>query len=219
MLNETAAKSGLPINNASLLNSSLDADGVNNSLLEALNKTDDKEVPVDSNVNIGYKNLKKSADELEKYAQMLLQDDENSMFSQAEESGDYQKVYDTILGFLEYYNSTLEELEGSSGMMNEFYRQMLGETSDGMAESLAEIGVTFAEDGSAIVDMEKLKQADAKTLEELFGSQSGFVSKTKVLATRISDNAEANSKSFSSTYASNGNLYTASTGSKYDVWR
>lgn len=218
MLNETASKSGLPINNASLLNSSTDADGVNNSLLDALSKSSEKELLADSKTNISYETLEKAADELKKYAETLLQDGENSIFGQAEESGDYQKVYDSIKGFFESYNNTLEALKGASGMMNEFYRQMLTETSEGIKESLGNVGITFDDKGTAVVDMEKLKQADPKTLEALFGSQSEFVGKVKVLSGRISDNAEENAKSLSSTYASNGNLYTAVTGSKYDVW-
>lgn len=213
MLNETASKSGLPINNASLLSSSLDADGVNNTLLDALEKKEDKELFVDSDTNISYKKLEETADQLKKYAQNLLQGD---IFS--EENEDYQKMYDSILGFLEYYNSTLDILKGSSGAMNQGYRQMLIQTSEGMQESLAAVGITFEEDGSAIVDMEKLKEADKKTLKELFGSESGFVSKVNVLSGRISENAEANSKSFGSTYTSAGNLYTAGTDSKYNLW-
>lgn len=218
MLNETASKSGLPIGNASLLNSIADEDEANNSLLEVLNKKSDKQTTFDSQANISYKKLQKAADQLEDYAEILLQGDEKSIFYQAEERGDYQNVYDNILGFLEYYNSTLEALAGSSSVMNQGYRQMLTQTSETIQESLAEIGITLEEDGTAVVDMEKLKEADGKKLEELFGSESEFVSKVKVLAGRISENAEANSNSFSSTYASNGSLYTANIESKYDIW-
>ena len=66
--------------------------------------------------------------------------------------------------------------------------------------------------------MEKVKATDFATLESLFGKESDFVNKVEFLSTRISDNAEANVESLSSTYNAGGNLYSAMNSSKYDFW-
>ena len=68
---------------------------------------------------------------------------------------------------------------------------MLLEAPAETKEGLAGVGITFAKDGTATVDMEKVKAADFATLEGLFGKDSDFVNKVEFLSTRISDNAEA----------------------------
>ena len=100
--------------------------------------------------------------------------------------------------------------------MNDFYRQMLIEAPEDAKEELAKVGVSFAKDGTASVDLDKLKSADIESLENLFGSKSEVVSKVKFIATRISNNAEASVKSYSSGYSSKGNLYNGSVNSRFD---
>ena len=95
---------------------------------------------------------------------------------------------------------------------------MLLEAPAETKEGLAGVGITFAKDGTATVDMEKVKAADFATLEGLFGKDSDFVNKVEFLSTRISDNAEANVESLSSTYNAGGNMYSAMNSSKYDFW-
>ena len=215
MLNESARKSGLPINRSSLLDY-INKDGSSNPLLEALNKN--KEIAANSAKKDSYEKLDKEADLLTQATEGLLQDGENNLFEQAKATGDKQKVYDSIENLLESYNSTLKALRSTSNTMNDFYRQMLLEAPAEAKESLESVGITFAKDGAANVDMEKVKAADFTTLEGLFGKESDFVGKVQFLSTRISDNAEANVESLSSAYNSNGNLYAAMGSSKFDFW-
>lgn len=215
MLNESARKSGLPINNTSLLNY-INGDETNNSLLEALNKN--KKATANTESRMNYEKLEQAADKLTQSTQIMLQEDESNLFKQAEESGDNQKVYDSIESLFENYNSTMTALKNASGTMNDFYRQMLTEAAEEEKDSLESIGITFEKDGTASVDMEKVKAVDLETLENIFGSKSDFMSKINFISTRISDNAEANIESLSSTYSSAGNLYTTSMSSKYDFW-
>lgn len=215
MLNESARKSGLPINNTSLLNY-INGDETNNSLLEVLNKN--RTTTVNTECKTNYEKLEQEADKLTQSTQIMLQEDERNLFKQAKESGDNQKVYDSIESLFENYNSTMTALKNASGTMNDFYRQMLTEAAEEEKESLESIGITFEKDGTASVDMEKVKVADLETLENIFGNESDFISKINFISTRISDNAEANIKSLSSTYSSVGNLYTTSMSSKYDFW-
>ena len=195
MLNESARKSGLPINRSSLLDY-INKDGSSNPLLEALNKN--KEIAANSAKKDSYEKLDKEADLLTQATEGLLQDGENNL--------------------LESYNSTLKALRSTSNTMNDFYRQMLLEAPAEAKESLESVGITFAKDGTANIDMEKIKAADFTALEGLFGKESDFVNKVQFLSTRISDNAEANVESLSSAYNSNGNLYAAMGSSKFDFW-
>lgn len=215
MLNESARKAGLPVNNTSLLNY-INNDGSDNSLLSALNKKTASAVDTENKKK--YEKLGEEADKLTDAAAILLQDGEDNLFTQAKESGDMQKIYDSIECLFENYNSTMKALKNTSGSLNEFYRQMLSEASEENKENLAAIGITFDKAGTASVDMEKIKETDLETLQSMFGSKSEFVSKVNFISTRISDNAEANVESFSAAYSSDGNLYSGSIGSKYNFW-
>ena len=58
---------------------------------------------------------------------------------------------------------------------------------------------------------------DIKTLAETL-EDSDFVNKIAFLATKVSDNAEANIKSLNNAYNASGNLYAAIGNSKFDFW-
>ncbi len=215
MVNESARKSGLPINNTSLLNY-IKTDGTGNTLLDALNKS--KEASANSEQKNSYEKIDKEADQLTQVAEMLLQDGENSLFEQAKVSGDNQKVYNGIESLFEKYNSTLKALRNTSNTMNDFYRQMMLETSAEVKDSFADVGIAFSNNGTATIDMDKVRKADITTLENLFGKESDFVNKLSFLSTRISNNAEVNIESLSSAYNANGSLYATMGNSKFDFW-
>ena len=155
MLNESARKAGLPINNTSLLNY-IKNDGTGNILLDVLYKK--KETSATTAQKSDYEKIDKEAELLTQAAEVLLKDGENSLFEKAKASGDNQKVYDSIENLFESYNSTLKALRSTSNTMNDFYRQMLLEALEGAKERLAGVGITFSKDGTATVDMERLKQ-------------------------------------------------------------
>ncbi len=212
MLNESARRAGLPINHSSLL----DHIGGNgkNALLDALNKKNS--TVIDTENKKKYEKLGKTAEKLVDSSDALLQEGEKGLFAQVKESGDKQKLYDNIKTFFADYNSGIKNLKDTAGTMNDFYRQMLIEAPEDAKEELAKVGVSFAKDGTASVDLDKLKSADIESLENLFGSKSEVVSKVKFIATRISNNAEASVKSYSSGYSSKGNLYNGSVNSRFD---
>lgn len=215
MVNESARKAGLPVNNTSLLNY-INNKGQGNSLLDALNKKTETIRNTEQKSN--YEKLDKEADKLTQTTEVLLKDGEGSVFEQAKASSNNQKVYDGIEKFFEDYNSTLKELRNTSHTMNDFYRQMLIEATAEVKESLAEIGITFAKDGTAKVDREKIKSIDLETLENVFGKESEFVKKVDFLSNRISDYAKANMESFGNAYHADGNLYSVIGNSRYDLW-
>lgn len=215
MLNESARKAGLPVNGTSLLNY-VNGNSSNNTLLDALNKK--KASAADTAKRQDYEKLEKSADELQQASESLLQAGENNMFERARSSGSKQEICDSVKKLFDSYNSTLKSLSSVSNTMNDFYRQMLTEAAGNQRESLEKLGITFGKDGSASVDMEKLQAADVDTLEKAFGKDSDFSGKTAFLASRISDNAQANIDSLTSGYRATGNAYSMS-ANKYDFRR
>ncbi len=216
MLNASAKKAGIPINNTSLLNFINNSSDNSNSILEALNKK--QTTAIDTMYREKYEKLEKKADGLTQSAGALLTEGAGNLFAEAKESGDKQKLYDGIEKFFQNYNDTVTALKDTPDTLNMFYKQMLGENSEEVKESLKNIGITFKKDGTVNVDMDKVKEADIDTLESLFGSKSEFMSKVNYISTRISDNAAANAESLSSSYTANGSLYTANAGSKYNFW-
>lgn len=215
MLNETAKKAGLPIQNTSLLNY-IRNEKTENSLLGALHR--EREIEVYSVNNKDYEKLEAEAENLVQAAEVLLQSGEKSIFEQAKESNDMQKVYTGIEEFLISYNSTLAALNSANGTLNEFYKQMLTEASDTVKEKLEGMGITFEKDGSIDFDKGKLHATDVAALEEVFGEESEFVTKAAYLATRISENAAAYVENVSSTYGAKGSLYTGMMNSRIDFW-
>ena len=215
MLNESARKAGLPVNQTSLLNY-INNKGQSNSLMEALNKR--KENTTDAIQKNGYEKLDKEADTLAQAAEILLKESETNVFEQAKENGDNQKVYESIETFFENYNSTLKELSKTNTTLNNFYSEMLSESHTEVKEILSEVGVTFSKDGTAKIDKEKLKMTDLETLENVLGKDSEFVKKVDFISTRISDYAKTNIKSISNAYHADGNLYSAMANSRYDLW-
>lgn len=213
MLNETARKAGIPINNTSLLNHI--NGGSDGNLRNVVNKG--KSGTADTKGNNNYKKMEKEADGLKKKADSLAAKGENSLYAKARESGDTEELCKEIQELVASYNSTMKILQSAPGALNEYYAQMLQEAAEGNSKSLADIGVTISKDGKAVLDGDKLKAADVDTLEKVMGASNDFTAKLSFLAGRISDNAQAGTKSLSNQYGSNGSLVSAS-GGKYSFW-
>lgn len=210
MLNESARKTGLPINNTSLL--SLVNCG-NNFRYDIPNK---KTIAADVESKKKYEKLDKAADKLTSASDVLLQEGDKSLFAKKETDSDKAKIYDGIKNFVKEYNDSLKELKNVSGVMNDFYRDMMVEASGTVKDKMKEIGISFAKDGTASIDMDKLKASDMQSVENLFGNKSEFINKVKFISTRISNNAETNIKSYGNTYSGNGNFRSGSINSKCD---
>lgn len=77
-------------------------------------------------------------------------------------------------------------------------------------ETLKNIGITQAKDGSLSVDEKVLESADVDTLKKALGSESGFAPKVSFVSNRIKENAAANIASASNQYTAKGSAYTNS---------
>lgn len=210
MLNESARKAGLPVNNVSLLNY-INSSSLNNTLSGTLNKSSSA---VDTAKKASYEKLEKSADALLQQAEIFTAEGEKSIFEKARESGSTQEIQEGVQELVENYNAAIKALKSASAPLNDYYRQMLQEAADENSELLESIGITVAKDKTLSIDADKLKAADVDTLKQALTGGT-FGKKTAFLASRISSNAQANIKSLSSQYNAAGNIYSAQ-ANKFD---
>lgn len=215
MLDREAAKSGLPIRRASLLDYIDNPSLGSNSLLDSVGKSSG--ILVDSKRKGVYEKLEEAADKLFQSAGILTAKGEKSAFAEAKKSGDAEKIYEGIDSFVENYNSMLKLLQSSSSPLNDYYRKMLEEAAEENSEALSGLGITVSKEGTVSIDKEKLKKEGIDSLEKVFGESGTFVTKVEFLASRISLNAQAGIASVSNQYDSVGSGYSASYG-KYDFW-
>ena len=208
MLDKAAAKSGLPIRRASLLDYIDNPSLGNNPLLNSLEKNSG--ITVDSKRKEAYEKLEKAADKLFQSADVLTDDGEKSAFAEAEKSGDAGQVYDGISNLLKNYNNLLEVLKSSSSPINDYYRKMMEEAAEENREAFSSVGITISKEGTVSIDQEK-------ALEKIFGTSGTFTVKTEFLAARVALNAQAGISSISNQYDSMGSSFSASYG-KYDFW-
>lgn len=213
MVNETARKAGVPINNTSLLNHI--NGGSDGDLLKVLNKG--KSSAENTKQKSNYEKLEKEADGLKKKADSLAAKGDDSLYAKARESGDTAELCKEAQELVESFNNTMKILQSSPESLNKYYAQMLREAAEDNSEVLAAVGITISKDGKAAVDSDKLKAADVDTLEKALGSSNDFTAKVSFLAGRISDNAQAGVESLSSQYGRSGDLLS-SVGGKYSFW-
>ena len=91
MLNESARRAGLPVNNTSLLNY-INNDSSGNTLLSALDKNGGG--AVDTVKKSSYEKLEKEAEQLLQKTETFTDESQDSIFARARESGSNQEIYD-----------------------------------------------------------------------------------------------------------------------------
>ncbi|MDE7313057.1 MAG: hypothetical protein K2N87_15770 [Eubacterium sp.] len=211
MLNETAKRTGIPINRTSLLDYvNNDSSSSQNSLLDALKKND----KTSSSSVANYKKLEKAASALKEQADKLAETGEKSFWEKFKDSEDPQEVYAAVGDFVDSYNSTISNLKKSTGVLDQYYLAQLKDAAADYSEELGKIGITVGKDGMLSIDSKKLGEA---SVEEIQNALSKAASKTAFIADRISNNAQAGIESTSSQYNGAGSL-VSQLASRYDFW-
>ena len=106
MLNETAKRTGIPINQPNLLNYINNESGSDGgTLLDALKDNNKKKVSSIAAEN--YKKLEKSADSLRDQADKLAETGEESFLEKIKNSENKDEAYKTVESFIDQYNATL----------------------------------------------------------------------------------------------------------------
>ena len=222
MLNDTARRTGIPVNQTSLLDIINQEDSAMDPLSGSKKKSNDifgAASPVDRIQKDSYKKLGKSADSLKECAAKLGDVGADSLFQKAEEEKSTKELTSEIQKMVDAYNDTLEQLKKSGGAMNEFYKEELKSLVDGNAEALKAVGITKDKDGSLKVDSKTLKEADLESLRKAVGNGSDFTQKVSYVSSRVSANASAYADSLSSQYNASGSLFSGMPGTNhYNLW-
>ena len=106
MLNETARKAGMPVNNSSLLNYVNNKN--NNSLLDNLQNSMTQKSELAKRTS--YEKLEAASDALEDAAKALTNEKEDNLFAKAKESGNTTEIIKTVKALIEKYNETRKKL-------------------------------------------------------------------------------------------------------------
>ena len=211
MLNETAKRTGIPINQTSLLDYvNNDSSSSQNSLLDALKKDDKTSSASVSN----YKKLEKAASALKKQADQLAETGEKSFWDKFKDSEDPSQAYEAVESFVDSFNSTLASLKKQTGALDKYYCEQLQGAVGEYQKELAAVGITIGEDGMLSVDREKLQ---ASSIEDIQNAIAKAASKTSFVADRVASNANANIESATSQYDQKGNIMSQ-IANKYDFW-
>lgn len=216
MMARTAAKTGIPLQQNSLLDimnkkpasvgSLTPKTGDTNSFLQKLN-------------NKSSAQLKDAAESLSDYISKLYDDGKDSLFAKAEASGDTSELVEHITGMTDAYNKTLKYLGGSDSALNKFYAQELKNYASDHADALKAAGVIRNKDGSLSVQKDVLGSADPDVLKAAFGSGSGFSDKVGYVVGRTAENASAASASILGGYDRNGmDFWNSFTKNMYNFW-
>lgn len=214
MLNETAKRTGIPINQNNLLSYINNESSGGSTLLDALDKKKDKVSP---QAAANYKKMEKSAQSLMEQAEKLAQTGETSFLEKIKESGNTKEAYAAVETYADRYNTVLSGLKKSTNMLDRYYCEVLQDAAAQNSEQLEKIGITIDRDGVMSVNKEKLNAASVEDIQNAFGGSGELASKTSFLADRIGKNAQAGMESVSSQYDGSGNLYSQ-LASRYDFW-
>ena len=213
MLDESSRKAGMTLNNQ-LYSGSVDEESTDDGVLSALKERKTERILGD---RFGYEKLQKAAQNLQKTIANFTKE-KDSLFDKAKESGDNSELLRQTEALVKNYNAVLKELGASGAEQSGYYKKILQQITQKSKDSLAEIGISQAADGSLQIDQEKLKAADAETLEKVLGPSGRFGTRLAFVTDRISEDAQANTESLSSRYDASGNLWSAQSG-RYDFRR
>lgn len=220
MLAQSAKKSGIPLQQNSLLNIlSKQEQSQSNSLLSNIGTSKKGISALQKLNNKENEKLHAYGTSLSEFASKLNASGEGSLFEKAQAAGSTEDIMDHVRGMVEAYNNTLDQLKNSDSGLNRFYMEELRSYVTSHSETLKAAGVTAKSDGKLSIDEDVLKKADLETLGQAFGSESGFTDKVGYVAGRVAENAKASDYSYLNQYnetgLSNWETYTAN---HYNFW-
>lgn len=164
-----------------------------------------------------YYDMKYHAGQVEEYAEALSDNEKDSLYDKAKESGSTAEIQAKIKGFVNQYNNMLSDLAESGSRTDNSLRTQINNISRNYGTQLASTGVTRRADGTLVIDEEKLAETDVETLRKVWGGKNGFADQASRRADSVAATAEQNMKAQASSSYTNpfdrSNLY-ANYGSK-----
>lgn len=184
------------------------------AILNGTNKTNDLRKPdfaTNTKTEKFYYDMKYHAEQVEEYANVLTDGEENSMYDKAKENGSTEEIQAQIKGFVNQYNKMLNDLSESGNRSDGILRTQLDSTARSYHTQLASTGVTKRSDGTLMIDEDKLAAADVETLREVWGGKDSFANRAARRADAAKASAQQNMKAQSSSNYTNpfdrANLY------------
>lgn len=166
-----------------------------------------------------YYNMKYHAGQVIDYADRLTSKEKTSLFAKAKESGDTAEIVSNIKGFVNQYNSMLQNLKDSGSRSDNNYVTQLNNISRLNSSELEACGVTRNANGSLTVDEKKLSGTDVETLEKVWNGNGSFVGRAALWADSVESSAERSMKAeASSSYSNLFNNY-GSKGNYFNYFR
>ena len=150
-----------------------------------------------------YSAIKAYAATVQKDISSLLSTDENSIFAQAEASGNNVEILSGLSSFVDDYNKMVKELTGTKDESNDTYLAELKEYFNSSKSALEEIGLSMNDDGTISIDSDKLEAASTSTLKTAIQGSS-FLTQVSEKCDYIGANAAVD------VYLANASNYTAS---------
>lgn len=219
MMQQTAKRTGIPLQQNTLLDILNKSSSQTNSLLSSVEKNGSTNTFLQKLNNKSSKQLKEAAESLSDYASKLSDDGKDSLFARAEASGSTAELVENIKGMASAYNKTVKYLNSSDSTLDKFYQQELKSYLSDNADVLKKVGITKKSDGSISIQEDVLKAADLDSLKAAFGSTSGFSEKVGYVGGRVAQNASVSSASILGGYNSSGlDYWNSFAKNMYDFW-
>lgn len=162
-----------------------------------------------------YYNMKYHAGQVCDYADKLSANNTDSIYEKAKESGSTDEIISNIRGFVNQYNSMMENMKQSGSRSDVNYQTQFNNLARLSSSDLASTGVTRKADGTLAIDEKKLASADIETLEKVWGGSTSFASRAALRADSVETYAERSMEAKASsaysdlfnTYGSKGNYF------------
>lgn len=148
----------------------------------------------DSQSKDNYTVMKKAAESLKSHTEKLLSmpDKEWEKLTEEEISEYKEKAVSEITSMIEDYNQMIKSMTAEGGNVNKTYLEQMKDYVQNSRKDLNELGIGQKSDGTLTISQDILKEADAKKLNEVFGSQGTFVSRVDARVDNVISNAETN---------------------------
>ena len=148
----------------------------------------------DSNSKDNYTAIKKAAEGLKGHTEKLLSMPGKDWEELTEEeiSGYKEKAVSEITSMVEDYNQMIKSMAAEGGNVNKIYLEQMKDYFQNSKKDLNALGIGQKSDGTLTASQEILKEADAKKLYEIFGSQGTFINKIDQRVENVISNAETN---------------------------
>lgn len=212
MLNESARKAGLPLHTTSML-SYVQNKGKTNSLPYDLNMQSEQDTLRKTRA---YEKQEDAARRLGSTAAELALQGEDSIYEKGESK---TALTNGVTELIKQYNEVLSGFQGSTDLLDTFYRQNLKSLVSDHKELLQKIGITADKNGQLSFNEQVLKDADTELVKQALSGENGFADSLSYLASKIADYASSNRQSTQSMYQSNGSTAAAMRyTNRYDAW-